>query len=98
MARRRSPADDDYEDDDDDDDDRDAPDPSDWDDDDDGDADTINCPRCGREVSELAEQCPQCGAYLSAEEATRTNFPTWVIVTAVLLLAGFALGWLGGVF
>lgn len=97
MPRHRAPHDD-YEDDED---DREAPDPSDQDADDaDGIeyGDTVDCPHCGREISEYAEQCPRCGTYLSAEEATRTNFPVWVIVTAAALVAAMLLGWLGGAF
>lgn len=97
MPRHRAP-DDDYEDDED---DREAPDPSDRDADHDGAGeygDTVDCPRCGREISEYAQQCPRCGAYLSDEEATRTNFPRWVILTAAVLVAAMLLGWLGGAF
>jgi hypothetical protein len=35
---------------------------------------------------------------VSEEEATRTNFPWWVIVTAAALLAAMLFGWLGGAF
>jgi hypothetical protein len=86
---------DDYEDDEE---DREAPEAFDRDDEDDDDAGTVECPRCGREISEYAQRCPRCGAYVSDEEATRTNFPVWVIVAAAALLAAFVLGWLLGVF
>ena len=90
----------DYEDEDEDEDDREAP--GEWDqddpDDDDDESDTVDCPRCGRPISEFAEQCPRCGAYVSAEESRRTHFPTWVVVTAIILVATIALGWLGGAF
>jgi uncharacterized protein (DUF983 family) len=94
MPRHRAAADD-FEDDPD---DREAPDPSDQDADGDDLGDTVDCPRCGREISEYAEQCPRCGAYLSEEEATRTSFPRWVILTAAALVVATLLGWLGGVF
>ena len=97
MSGRHSSAENDYEDDEDDD-DPESPDASDRDDDDDDDDATVDCPKCGRSISEYAQQCPRCGAYLSDEEATRTKFPTWVVVTAVVLLAAIAFGWLGGVF
>jgi hypothetical protein len=93
---------DDYEDDEEE--DREAPeafdrdDDDDDDDDDEGEAGTVDCPRCGREISEYAERCPRCGAYVSEEEATRTNFPVWVIVAAVALLVAIAVGWWRGVF
>jgi hypothetical protein len=35
---------------------------------------------------------------VSDEEARRTNFPTWVIVTAAVLAAVMVLGWLRGIF
>jgi predicted nucleic acid-binding Zn ribbon protein len=89
----------DYEDEDEDADDREAPDEWDQDDpDDDEESDTVDCPRCGRPISEFAQQCPRCGAYVSAEEPRRTQFPTWVVVTAIILVATIVLGWLGGAF
>ena len=98
MGRRREAAD--YEDDEDD--DFEAPDEGDRDEDEAGDDDdepgTVPCPKCGRDVSELAERCPRCGTYLSREESARTNFPTWVVVTALVVLAAIAFGWLGGAF
>jgi uncharacterized paraquat-inducible protein A len=97
MGRHHATAD--YEDDEDDEvDDVDAPDARDRDDSDEDEPDTVTCPKCGRDVSELAEQCPRCGTYLSQEDSPRTNFPAWVIVTAVVLLAAIAFGWLGGAF
>lgn len=58
-------------------------------DDDEGDelAETVECPNCRREVYEFAEQCPRCGAYLSREDAPRSNHPRWIVITAVVLLA-----------
>ena len=50
------------------------------------------------EISEYAQRCPSCGAYVSDAEATRTNFPWWVILTAGVLVAAMLLGWFGGVF
>jgi uncharacterized paraquat-inducible protein A len=90
---RPAPRDDDYEDD-----DPEAPGEWDQDADEDDDADTVDCPGCGRAVSELAERCPRCGTYLSEEDAPRRTLPTWVVITAVVLLAAIAMGWLGGVF
>jgi hypothetical protein len=96
AAMARHSVDDDH---DDDEEDREAPDASDRDADDEEDyGDTVDCPRCGREISEYAQRCPRCGAYVSDEEARRTNFPVWVIVTAAALVAAFVLGWLRGIF
>jgi len=66
----------------------------DWDegpDDDEGD-ETVTCVHCGREVYGDAEQCPHCGNYFSAEEASVTNQPVWIIVVALICLA-VALVW-----
>jgi hypothetical protein len=64
------------------------PDESDMDDDDDeSDAASIECPHCGADVYEFAEQCPTCGRYMSQEGAPpRTSHPRWVVATATLLL------------
>ena len=41
--------------------------PDDWEDSDDEEETlTLPCPECGAEVYEDAEQCPQCGSYLTA--------------------------------
>jgi uncharacterized paraquat-inducible protein A len=79
MGRHHAP--DDYED------DPNEPDESDTDADDSADVDTVTCPNCRRDVYEGAEQCPRCGHYFSAEDAPQRSHPTWVIVTAALLLA-----------
>ena len=84
MGRHSTALDDDYEDD-----DRDDPDGSDMDDEKDGDFDsaTQECPHCGEEISEYAEQCPACDRYLSKEDVPpRTEHPRWVVVTAIVLL------------
>jgi hypothetical protein len=57
----------------------------DWGDDDD-DAETVPCPHCRREVYEDAERCPNCGRYISAEDAPRQAKPWWIIVGVVLCL------------
>jgi hypothetical protein len=97
MGRYAPAHEDDYEDDDSED-DFESPDAYDADDPDDEDAgDTVTCPHCRREISDMAEQCPRCGQYLSEEENPSPTFPRWVVVTALLLLAAIAMGWLGGV-
>jgi predicted nucleic acid-binding Zn ribbon protein len=62
-----------------------------WDPEDEGDdaGDTVPCPYCGAAIYDDAVRCPKCGEYLSDEERTTAGRPTWVIVTALLVLAGF---------
>ena len=47
---------------------------------------TITCPECQAEIYEDSERCPACGYYLSSSERYGSHKPTWVFVTAVLLL------------
>jgi ribosomal protein L37E len=95
---RHSVADEDYEDDDDDDDDDDFEAPEAFDrDGGDEDDDVVECRRCGREISAMAEQCPKCGTYVSEEEAPRSSFPKWVIVTAAVLVALMIWGAMRGI-
>jgi hypothetical protein len=52
---------------------------------------TIDCPKCGREISEYAEQCPSCKTYLSDEDAETSDAhnrrrPLWIIIGLVLML------------
>ena len=52
--------------------------------------DTFPCPECSAEVYDDAEQCPQCGYYLtSAERYRNPGLPRWVYWTAVILLLLF---------
>jgi len=54
---------------------------------------SIECPACGREIYEGAEQCPRCGQYLSEEEETqRAGKPVWIWVGIILAMMGM-LGW-----
>jgi len=62
-------------------DDRDDPLASDVDDDDD--PPLVACPHCGREISELAEMCPRCGGYVSAEDAPPARRPPWVVAGVI---------------
>jgi predicted nucleic acid-binding Zn ribbon protein len=74
-------------------DDPEEPDESDMDDDA-GDefAETVECPNCGRDVYDQAEQCPKCGAYLSREDS-RHKRPVWLVWTALVLLAMIIYFW-----
>lgn len=68
-------------------DDHDAPQECDLDDDDD-DA-VVDCPNCGREVSELADRCPHCGDWIvhdAAAVSTGWKRGAFVALAAVVLL------------
>ena len=74
--------------------DREMPHASDMDDPDDEDAsDTVDCPWCRRPVYEGAERCPNCGRYVSEEDAPRRR-PWWLIVGVVLCLLVILLFWI----
>ena len=47
---------------------------------DEDDGDTIACPHCGQDVFDDAEQCPNCGMYLSEEDAPARRWPWWMWV------------------
>jgi len=68
--------------------DREAPDASDMTDE----PATFPCPYCKRELTEDAERCHHCGAYLSQEDAPRPISWTWCI--AVIILIAIVLTWL----
>ena len=55
----------------------------DWDDDDDT---TMPCPHCRAMIYDDAERCPNCGLYLSGEDATHRK-PWWVVAGVVACLA-----------
>jgi predicted nucleic acid-binding Zn ribbon protein len=55
--------------------------------DDDGPA-TIPCPHCGADVLEDSPRCPDCGMYLSEEDApARSRSGLWMIVAILALVA-----------
>jgi hypothetical protein len=60
---------------------------SDWDEgaDDDDSTPVVECPQCGREVYEEADQCPACGEFFVPDTRVWTGKPWW---WAVLGLAG----------
>ncbi len=47
---------------------------------------TVPCPYCGQEVYDDAEQCPNCGEYLSLEDSPRAAKPWWVVLGVTLCL------------
>ena len=59
------------------------PDPDEDDHDDDP---TAPCPHCGEPIYDDAERCPDCGHYLSREDAPRSR-PAWFVVGFLLCLA-----------
>jgi predicted RNA-binding Zn-ribbon protein involved in translation (DUF1610 family) len=60
-----------------------------WDDDPDDDDETMPCPHCGEAVFDDAERCPECGQYLSREDAPRSK-PWWVVLGVVACLGMMA--------
>ncbi len=54
-------------------------------------AGTDECPYCGAEVSEYAQQCPECKNYLSDEDAPRRSPARWIVIGVILALAVTAL-------
>jgi len=62
------------------------------DEDDAGDDETIPCPHCHEPVYENAERCPECGQYLSREDAPYQRKPVWFIV-GFLLCMTVVLSW-----
>lgn len=59
----------------------------DWYDEDTDESETDACPHCGYEIYEDAERCPECGLYVSELEDSGPDKPTWVVVTAFILVA-----------
>lgn len=88
---RRVAVEDDWEDDDPDDGDGE----SDWQPDDLDEDVTLPCPHCEAPIYEGAEQCPNCGQYISEEDAPPTRKPWWLIIGFVLGLSVACLWALG---
>ena len=57
----------------------------DWPDDDES-AETIDCPNCGEEIYEEAEQCPHCGKYISQEDSPAGRKPWWIVAGVAICL------------
>jgi hypothetical protein len=56
------------------------------------DPETVGCPFCGREISELADVCPHCGNFVHGEDAPGRGKPLWVIVVVAALLVAMLYG------
>ena len=56
------------------------------DEDDSDDDETVPCPHCRQPVYEYAERCPECGAYLSREDAPYQRKPVWLIAGFLLCM------------
>jgi ribosomal protein S27AE len=66
-------------------------------DDDDAESPTRECPRCGMDVYEDVEQCPLCGAWITADTSPWSGRSIWWVILG--LLGVVALVWalsLGG--
>ena len=50
------------------------------------DDDMVPCPNCQRQIYEGSERCPYCEKYISDEDTPPERKPTWVIITALILL------------
>jgi len=66
--------------------------------DDDSEVELVRCPKCGAEVYEDAEQCPECGEWMTFSTHPFAGRSAWFILIgvlgiavtiAVLVLAGF---------
>ena len=61
----------------------------DYGDDDDAEVDTKVCPYCRAEIYEEAEECPECGNYLTGREGAAGGKPMWIVVTVIVLAGVF---------
>ena len=52
---------------------------------DDDDDDLVPCPYCREPICEESERCPNCGKYISVEDAPKA-MPTWILVGVVLAI------------
>jgi hypothetical protein len=56
---------------------------------------TIDCPHCGAEVYDDAEQCPACGRYLTEEDAPAKLPPLWILIGVVVCIL-IVIAWMVG--
>lgn len=74
-------------------DDPDAPLAADLDDDRDEETPTVPCPRCRRQIPDVADRCPYCGDWVVQGGGTARRRRVWLVVIACLIIAAF-LTWL----
>ena len=55
---------------------------------DDDDDDLVPCPYCKAPIYEDSQRCPECGNYISEEDAPPWVKPLWIVGGAVAALAG----------
>jgi hypothetical protein len=62
---------------------------------DDDQAELVECPRCGVDIYEDAEQCPLCGEWITHDTSAWSGRPWWWVVLGVCgiatLIAGLVL-------
>jgi len=64
-----------------------------WDEFDEDDADaTEPCPGCGEPIDEDAQQCPDCGLFLTRED--RSHRKPWWVTLGVLTCLGMVIWWI----
>ncbi len=47
---------------------------------------TVKCPGCGTELMDDVQECWKCHRSLDSRNTHETGLPTWVVLTAVVLL------------
>jgi len=52
----------------------------------------IPCPYCHEMIYEEAERCPECGKYITQEDAP-ARMPRWFLITAIICLIVLILYW-----
>ena len=55
----------------------------------------VPCPFCGEEIYEDAERCPECGRYLTKEDAP-SGPKSWWIVAGVVICIAIVVAWAMG--
>ena len=62
-----------------------------WDDDSEDDG-YVPCQHCGEPMYEESGYCSSCEQWASREDRSQKTLPTWVMLTALILLAVFVYG------
>ena len=55
---------------------------------------TVKCPECGTELHDDVALCWKCGANVMRTSADSGGMPLWAIVTAVVVVGLFVMGWM----